>query len=562
MSNVFGPGGLSWLGGIARRFLGYPQYTTGNTNDEQSAPGAQEASTSMVPPETRSPEPVIRDIKAARTSFQYTYAPGTPRIQNNLADSDKDTPTELITGTLRRRTNGSESTTGGFEERMMSGHERTRPHRHRLPRRRAALRQQDFPDFESEDERQRRDDDYWTPADVLGLDSLRPESYPPVSTTRYRRPSSSERSQNRTITSDRLLDRQHAIYERGLVRPARAIRPIRPITTESEPITDELKALDLRDDRDIPSKYIPSTVSLRKLKEQRLEKERKEAEAEKERVRKAKEADLAAKRDLRLNRRDPSRRLIQPLSSAWLLKIKHALDQARRADTPLCESVKRSPLHAKDFEKILGRGAWLNDEGINAYLEAIVDGANRAVEREAVLNGEPKPAVPRFFALNNMNFNQLMKDGPTKVAGPMRRGKVGGTSLLQVDTFFMPVNIGGNHWTLMAIRPVARTVEFIDSFFSDGRRYFPRIQELLKAQLGKLYIHDEWEYKSGEGICTAQVNGYDCGVFVCTNALCVALGLKTTCYKESDLLNQRQNIAAVLLNRGFTGDFDWASLGR
>jgi hypothetical protein len=39
--------------------------------------------------------------------------------------------------------------------------------------------------------------------------------------------------------------------------------------------------------------------------------------------------------------------------------------------------------------------------------------------------------------------------------------------------------------------------------------------------------------------------------------LCVALGLDTECYDEREMTLQRENIAAVLINKGFNGDFAW-----
>ena len=85
------------------------------------------------------------------------------------------------------------------------------------------------------------------------------------------------------------------------------------------------------------------------------------------------------------------------------------------------------------------------------------------------------------------------------------------------------------------------------------------MREWLKFQLGEKYVEDEWS--TPRTACAHQSNGYDCGVFVCTNAFCVALGLDTSCYDECDMPQQRRNIAAVLINRGFIGDFAWNEKG-
>ncbi|MBE7181732.1 MAG: hypothetical protein INR71_11105 [Terriglobus roseus] len=55
-----------------------------------------------------------------------------------------------------------------------------------------------------------------------------------------------------------------------------------------------------------------------------------------------------------------------------------------------------------------------------------------------------------------------------------------------------------------------------------------------------------------------QVGGYDCGVFVCFNAFCVARGLDPAdAFGADDMPDARRQVAATLLNGGFRGDFDY-----
>jgi sentrin-specific protease 1 len=127
--------------------------------------------------------------------------------------------------------------------------------------------------------------------------------------------------------------------------------------------------------------------------------------------------------------------------------------------------------------------------------------------------------------------------------------------LLEVDSVFVPI-CKGAHWTVGAVRPVAKTIEYFDSMGGNGQQFTDLMRKWLAFQLGDAYIEEEW--KVPRTACARQTNGYDCGVFVCTNAFCIALGLDTSCYAENDMTQQRRNIAAVLINRGFTGDFDFA----
>ena len=53
-----------------------------------------------------------------------------------------------------------------------------------------------------------------------------------------------------------------------------------------------------------------------------------------------------------------------------------------------------------------------------------------------------------------------------------------------------------------------------------------------------------------------QSNDSDCGVFTCTNARMVLLGLDPMEYEGSDSEIQRTRMVAELLNGGLKGDFE------
>jgi sentrin-specific protease 1 len=294
-----------------------------------------------------------------------------------------------------------------------------------------------------------------------------------------------------------------------------------------------------------------SSLGLSTFMRGRLAKQAKEREA-KERA----EALHAAK-ERRLIRRNPLRPLVQPLSQKWdeiVFNAQYELSPQR----VLAKAIKGTELHKKDFLTLLGHHAWLNDEIINAYLEWIEDAANKAANAEAEAAGERPSDVPKFIAHNSFFYETLKSKGPNQTERLMKRRKAPGKSFMQVDTMFVPIN-SGNHWTVAVVRPIAKTIEFFDSMGSHGRHIIQLLREWLKFQLGSAYVEDEWKVpRTG---CAVQNNGYDCGVFVCTNSLCVALGLDTSCYTEPDMTQQRRNIAAVLINRGFVADFAWESSG-
>ena len=291
-----------------------------------------------------------------------------------------------------------------------------------------------------------------------------------------------------------------------------------------------------------------------------LVRRRQEKEAKARREGEKKKAILDAKLDAkkrRLNRRNPLRPLVQPLSDKWNDRIR-AVQGERGSQRVLVTAIKGTELAPKDFATLLGQRSWLNDEIINAFLEWIEDAANKAAAAEAKGFGEPVSDVPKFIAQNSFFYNDLVNKGPAKSERLMKRKKAPGKSFMLVDTMFVPVNSGA-HWTVGVVRPVAKTIEYFDSLGGSDRQFVHHMRKWLKFQLGDTYLEEEWTVP-GTG-CAIQSNSWDCGVFVCTNSFCVAFGLDTFCYAEPDMIQQRRNIAAVLLNRGFVGDFEWGKTG-
>ncbi|KAG9232215.1 hypothetical protein BJ875DRAFT_467501 [Amylocarpus encephaloides] len=272
-----------------------------------------------------------------------------------------------------------------------------------------------------------------------------------------------------------------------------------------------------------------------------------------ERDRKEKEAALLAAKERRLRRRAPSRPLIQPMNKTWERRVDEVF-YSRDQQVILATSLRGNELRLHDFAKLLGRGSWLNDEIINTYIEWVVEAANKAAIDEEKASGKTPGTVPKFIAHNSFFYQNLIKKGASSTANLMKRKKAPGNSLMEVDSVFVPIN-KGSHWTIGVVRPVAKTIEYFDSMGGSPQSFTNLMRDWLKFALGKAYIEEEW--KVPKTTCAIQNNGYDCGVFVCTNAFCVALGLDTSCYLERDMMQQRRNIAAILLNRGFVGDFGW-----
>jgi sentrin-specific protease 1 len=321
--------------------------------------------------------------------------------------------------------------------------------------------------------------------------------------------------------------------------PEGNFRPMEP--TDNFSIEQRMNGL-LLDKYDLPTSSLGSSIRGEKAQENK---------------RQAREAALRRAKELRLRRRSPLKPLVQNLNTKWDDKVYNA-EATNNHHQVITTSMEGTELRLKDFKTLLGRHAWLNDEIINSYIEWVVQAANNDAIAIGKALGEPTSTVPKFMAHNSFFYENLRKKGPQSTDRLMKRKKAPGEKLLEVDSVFVPI-CQGSHWTMGVVRPVAKTIEYFDSMGGRPQTFISQMRAWLQHQLGELYHAEEWT--EPRTACARQTNGYDCGVFVCTNAFCVAMGLDTSCYEERDMALQRRNIAAVLLNRGFTGDFAWNQWG-
>lgn len=429
--------------------------------------------------------------------------------------------------------------------------------------RKAGLPELDLSSCNSEREAKQHINDFWEPA-PLGLSTTTPipsrsEFKPSQSPKDDHSPRpSKEEAQYSRLTPERSSSPQSNDSTSAYISKEPAYQM--PTTPESLPqdghgsseettpteLSDRLSRLFSLEEQEGDSALASSCYTIQKRIQ--LAKDRK--------VKERKEAMLAA-RKLRLHRRQPHKKLIQSLKYEWNDTVDLTIrsnDHGRIITT----SMGGTELRLKDFATLLGKHAWLNDEIINTYVEWVVVAANKAAIAEAKEFEEPTSTVPKFIAHNSFFYQNLIKKGPSSTTGLMRRKKAPGPSLLEVDSVFVPI-CKGAHWTVGVVRPIAKTIEYFDSMGGNSSHFIKLMREWLRFQLGDKYVESEWS--TPDTACAHQSNGYDCGVFVCTNAFCVAAGLDTSCYDECDMLQQRRNIAAVLMNRGFLGDFAWNEAG-
>ncbi|KAL4815722.1 hypothetical protein BDW67DRAFT_191366 [Aspergillus spinulosporus] len=245
-----------------------------------------------------------------------------------------------------------------------------------------------------------------------------------------------------------------------------------------------------------------------------------------------------------VGRQVPEGVAVRPLTDNWKARLKDLKKKAHWvevATTPSGESLTRD-----DIETCLTPMAWLNDEVINSYLGLIVNYLRHE-------NGNAgRHDKPRYHAFNTFFFSNLRDKGYDSVKRWAKRAKIGGKDLLEVDTVFIPVH-NKAHWTLIVVKPSARTIEHFDSLGSLSRRHVETVKDWLRGELGDLYDDDEWEVLPSES--PQQDNGSDCGVFLLTTAKAVALNIEPLAYGARDTPLLRQKIVAELINGGLEGDF-------
>ena len=278
------------------------------------------------------------------------------------------------------------------------------------------------------------------------------------------------------------------------------------------------------------------------------------AEAEEKARKQAEEEEQRKKTSLRM----PIEKVIQPLTSEWEQRVDFAM--ALAPTKVIAHTSRGTPISRRDIGRVLpqrGTGdppsGWLNDTVIDAYLQAIVDHGNEAA-------GQKRGETPKFHAFNSFFYNNLREGGADKVKRWATKAKIGGKDLLKVDWVFIPVNMNENHWTLLAVSPIRRTVEYYDSFHGGNQRQIQDTINWLQSELGSEYRGDEWRIiedpaMPGRGKGPRQTNGSDCGVHAVTTAKMISLGVDPMAYSREDVPMQRRRLVAELINGGFSGDF-------
>ncbi|KAI9731351.1 MAG: hypothetical protein M1834_005255 [Cirrosporium novae-zelandiae] len=201
-----------------------------------------------------------------------------------------------------------------------------------------------------------------------------------------------------------------------------------------------------------------------------------------------------------------------------------------------------------------GKVQWLNDTVIDLYFDLIVKYANnRASEAE-------REAGHLYGCFTTQFYTALMdkENGLTRVKNWARRRGFNGKKIFNMNRIFIPMNPTGCHWTLMVITPGApagQRLNYYDSLGGDKRgslAHYRNIKNWLNQELGADFDEHYWGFLPRD-YSPRQNNSDDCGVFACTSAKCLMLGIDPMAIKPTDMKLQRKRIVGEIINEGFEG---------
>ncbi|KAL7787082.1 hypothetical protein V8C37DRAFT_269966 [Trichoderma ceciliae] len=242
----------------------------------------------------------------------------------------------------------------------------------------------------------------------------------------------------------------------------------------------------------------------------------------------------------------PRQPVVTPLSETWIEKIISTVESPETE--VVAKTCQGTPLRQHDFATVVAAKTWLNDE--------IVNGALAGLEKEINLVAgitDFKQQGRKCLVMNSFFWPRVKQAHGLKTQSVLRRMGVTPKNFLLMDTVLVPI-CEDHHWTLLVLQPKKRKVMHLDSF--NRRSLHPDLAlAWMSDYLGDLFTAQQWEVMIVK--TPQQTNGYDCGVHVITNGVCLALGLDPiSSYRVEEMPLQRLRIAGMLLHGGFNGDFD------
>ncbi|KNC24081.1 hypothetical protein FF38_07410, partial [Lucilia cuprina] len=110
----------------------------------------------------------------------------------------------------------------------------------------------------------------------------------------------------------------------------------------------------------------------------------------------------------------------------------------------------------------------------------------------------------------------------------------------------VPINKGNSHWILGCIDNKAKEICVYDSLSGYGKQEAPILLQYMQKEAERLNIKCP-EYKlTPSKKCPRQSNGFDCGMFVCTNSFMLSDDQELA-FSQQDIPDMRIHIVSKLV---------------
>jgi len=183
---------------------------------------------------------------------------------------------------------------------------------------------------------------------------------------------------------------------------------------------------------------------------------------------------------------------------------------------------------------------WVNDQIIFCFTLLITEAYHQLLDRDTANSVHVFPST----------FSQLLqlRDWQERIHNFSTRWKV---NVLEYDRIIFVVNRDNTHWYTVTAFPSTKRISIADSLpYADKYGCFvSRLLEYLALEAEKWRVpFDKRYWKIDNAKCTQQTNGYDCGVHVCLQVLCLFFGFSMD-YDEENMDDYRHYILQSLLQK-------------
>ncbi|TPP55877.1 Sentrin-specific protease 1 [Fasciola gigantica] len=150
---------------------------------------------------------------------------------------------------------------------------------------------------------------------------------------------------------------------------------------------------------------------------------------------------------------------------------------------------------------------------INFYMQLLYHRSQNQPEEEQ------KRPLPRIAVLSTFFYAKLVSNIGGGYSGVRRWSRQ--LKLLDQDLVLIPIHDRGMHWCLACIDFRSKTITYYDSMGSPNNRCLQSLKSYLEEECKDKKGHplldsDSWKLVNTEDSVPQQMNGSDCGVFMCT----------------------------------------------